>query len=212
MKIDPHKLVLASRSPRRRLLLRDAGVEARVIDPQLDDGLLSAPDSVTPEAWVCALAYLKARAGAERLGAGDAGVVVLGADTIVVKNGRVLGQPRDRAHAGEMIRTLRNGRHEVVTGVALVGPGSPTERMIFADTAKVEVGSIPDDAIERYLDSGDWRGKAGAYNLAERQAAGWPIAVEGDPATVMGLPIRRLAPMFARTDTPGRSVAEATPA
>jgi septum formation protein len=57
----------------------------------------------------------------------------------------------------------------------------------------VTVGPIPETEITAYLDSGQWRGKAGAYNLAERLQAGWPISVEGDPGTVMGLPMVRLA-------------------
>ena len=190
MRIRPDQLVLASRSPRRRLLLREAGIDARVIDPKLDDGLIAASTSVAPEEWVSALAYLKARAGAEQLPPGS---LVLGADTVVVKDSRIIGQPRDESHAREIIRALRNTDHEVVTGVAII---SADQRLIFSDSAHVIVGDIPDASIESYLASGQWRGKAGAYNLAERQQAGWPIEVIGDPTTVMGLPMQRLREIF----------------
>lgn len=70
--------------------------------------------------------------------------------------------------------------------------------ILFTDTARVRVGRIPIAEIESYVASGQWRGKAGAYNLAERLAAGWPIEYEGDPATIMGLPMRRLTRCLAR--------------
>jgi len=190
MRPRPDQLVLASRSPRRRLLLREAGIDARVIDPNLDDGLIAASTSVAPEEWVAALAYLKARAGAEQLPPGS---LVLGADTVVVKDGHIIGQPRDESHAREIIHALRNTDHEVVTGVAIISAG---QRLIFSDSAHVIVGDVPDASIESYLASGQWRGKAGAYNLAERQQAGWPIEVTGDPTTVMGLPMQRLREIF----------------
>lgn len=186
MKLATDQLVLASRSPRRRLLLREAGIEPRIIDPDLDDGRIRTNPAVPPSHWVAALAYLKARAGAEQLHPDD---LVLGADTVVVQAGRIMGQPRDRAHASDMIRSLRNAEHQVVTGVAMIQAGA---RLIFADTADVTVGEVSDQSIEAYLDTGAWRGKAGGYNLAERQQAGWPIHVNGDPTTVMGLPMNIL--------------------
>ncbi|MFW5653377.1 MAG: Maf family protein [Planctomycetota bacterium] len=62
-------------------------------------------------------------------------------------------------------------------------------RLLFVDTADVEVGNVRSADIKSYLDTGDWRGKAGAYNLSERLTAGWPITYEGDPTTIMGLPM-----------------------
>lgn len=187
------RLVLASASPRRRSLLGEAGFAPRVISTGVDDGVL-APGPVSPAAWTAALAYLKAAAGRAALPPGDR-ATVLGADTIVVKDGAIIGQPSDRAHAEAIIRALRGGSHTVMTGVALLGDG---DRCIFVDASAVTVGHIADEEIERYLDSGGWRGKAGAYNLAERLDAGWPITYSGDPATVMGLPMRRLGPLLRR--------------
>ncbi|MCA9283302.1 MAG: Maf family protein [Phycisphaerales bacterium] len=190
MKLRPDQLVLASRSPRRRLLLREVGIDARVIDPNLDDGLIPTPTSIAPDEWVAALAYLKARAGADQLPPNS---LVLGADTVVVKAGQIIGQPRDEQHARDIIHALRNTDHEVVTGVAIL---NADRRFIFSDTAHVIVGDITNESIESYLATGAWRGKAGAYNLAERQEAGWPIEVTGDPTTVMGLPMNRLREIF----------------
>ncbi|MEM0984430.1 MAG: Maf family protein [Planctomycetota bacterium] len=186
-------LVLASTSPRRRELLADAGYSFEAINAGVDDGELCPGLETEPNAWVAALAYLKARAGADHWieRAGDAPALVIGADTVCVKHGNLLGQPKDRDEAGRMIRQLSGGAHRVVTGVAMLDT-SESCRTVFVDDAHVTVGEISDDEIESYLDSEAWRGKAGAYNLAERVEAGWPITCEGDPTTVMGLPMKRL--------------------
>lgn len=183
------KVHLASRSPRRSLMLREAGIEHDAAHPGIDDGGLS-PGRVSPEHWVAALAYLKARSA---MAAGTTHApIVLGADTMVVSGRGVMGQPVDEADATRMLRMLRDAEHDVVTGVALVDAATG-RRTLFSDRTRVRVGKLSDTQIIEYVASGLWRGKAGAYNLAERVEAGWPITVEGDPGTVMGLPIRVLA-------------------
>ncbi len=189
------RLYLASTSPRRAELLRRHGFEFEAINPGIDDGHLEI-GSVTPAQWVTALAHLKARGGRRQLGAFASNAVVLGSDTVVVKHGRVIGQPDDAAHARAIIRDIENGSHEVLTGVALLAPGG--RRSLFADRAAVRVGTIGDARIDAYIASGGWRGKAGAYNLEERLADGWPIEYTGDPGTITGLPMRMLAPILSR--------------
>lgn len=191
------RLLLASQSPRRRALLLEHGLEHRAEHPGIDDGQLVKGD-ISPAGWVAALAYLKAAAAAERISPGEDWTVI-GADTVCDKGGEIIGQPTDAADAERIIRRLENGSHEVLTGVALVrtGPGGAQERELFVDRARVRVGIIGEDAIRGYIDSGDWRGKAGAYNLRERIEAGWPIEYDGDPTTVMGLPMRALLPRLA---------------
>lgn len=198
------RLVLASQSPRRRLLLQQAGLEHEAVHPGIDDALLEPGEGVSAARWAAALAFMKARAGWEA-SRHSAGVVVIGADTVVVKDGRFIGQPRDAAEARRIIETLQDGRHEVVTGVALVWCGQSgegeqcmPERRLFADRAIVRVGHIGDERIGAYIASGQWRGKAGAYNLSERLEAGWPIDYEGDAGTIMGLPVMKLVAELAR--------------
>lgn len=190
-------LFLASASPRRKKMLKEAGIDVRVMPPDVDDGML-APGGADPEEWVMALAYLKARRVVELLHEkGNRVGTVLGADTVCVHMGRVLGQPRDAKHAQRMLTEMRGRTHFTLTGVCLIDLATSKRRM-FADRTEVRVGTISDEEIERYIASGEWQGKAGAYNLADRVAAGWPIEITGDPTTVMGLPMARLAPVLPR--------------
>ena len=190
-------IMLASRSPRRLQLLQAAGWPVRLVPSDLDDGRLQM-GSVKPEAWVEALACLKARASAHAMqtrGASDDPCTILGADTVCVHDGTVLGQPADAAAAKSMLMRHCNTSHEVLTGTCLIAWPSQ-ERHLFVDQATVTWGDIELSALDQYIDSQQWRGKAGGYNLQERIDAGWPIACTGDPATVMGLPMRRLHELF----------------
>lgn len=181
------------------------GIEHDAEAPGVDDGQL-LPTGGSPEEWVAALAYLKAMAALEtgRVRA----PVVLGADTVVVKSRagvrRIIGQPRDRDDARAILKDLREGEHDVLTGVALINTASG-RRDLFVDRARVCVGLVSDQVIERYLDTELWRGKAGAYNLSERLQDGWPIEYHGDPGTIMGLPtaalLARLAGISGSTQT-----------
>ncbi|MBZ0171197.1 MAG: Maf family protein, partial [Phycisphaerales bacterium] len=165
----PRRLILASRSPRRRELLRDAGIAHEIrLAEDLDDSDLW-PGDVSPECWVASLAYLKARAVAELLPF-DAHAVVLGADTVCVLRDEIIGQPSSREHAKRIITAFEETVHGVLTGVALIDQHGVIMDL-FIDRATVRVGRIGDDAIEAYLDSDMWRGKAGAYNLFERLEA-----------------------------------------
>ncbi|MBL8991665.1 MAG: septum formation protein Maf [Phycisphaerae bacterium] len=193
------RLVLASQSPRRRELLTQRGVRFDIVEPTFDDADLSR-GAVDPSAWVASLAYLKATGAmdrARREGRSFDGATFLGADTVVVDRGSLLGKPRNAVHAGEMLRSLRGHAHEVVTGVAMVEAGAP-RREILTDRATVWFSYLPDALIDAYCASGAWRGKAGGYNLEEILRAGWPVRCEGDPTTVMGLPMRLLESRLAR--------------
>lgn len=207
-------ILLASGSARRRGLLEAHGIAHERVETGVDDAML-VRGSVSVGAWVVALAHLKARAGlavwAEGLvdagesrpggsghregDSGGGGRVVLGADTLCVKEGEPIGQPRDGGHARAILHRLRGGEHEVLTGVALVegdAAGWVARRVMFLDRSRVRVGWIGDGEVEAYVASGQWAGKAGGYNLTERVEAGWPVEFEGDPTSIVGLPMGRL--------------------
>lgn len=206
---DDRWLALASQSPRRLELLRQAGFDPVVIEPGVDDSELSLSEH-DPTELAMALAYFKAAAG-EQCDAG-AGRVTVGADTFVLKAGVIMGKPIDEADAARMLEALSGCDHEVITGVAIVDARGSTpalnHRVMFTDRAKVSVGAISSEQRGEYLQSGLWQGKAGAYNLVERLDAGWPIQYEGDPTTIMGLPMQRLTPILLRLHHLDRSVTQ----
>ncbi len=194
-------VLLASRSPRRVELLKEAGVDFVVAQPLLNDADLD-PGARSAEQWVAAMAYLKAAAAQrQRLHVSsntDRAVgVILGADTVVAHRDEIIGQPRDEADARRIIERLADAEHDVLTGVAMLCPKTG-RREIFIDRATVNVGRLDERSVADYLASGMWRGKAGAYNLAERIAAGWPITFTGDAGTIMGLPVKLVVERLAR--------------
>lgn len=174
-----HRLILASASPRREELLRQLGLPFTVVPSDLPEALPAGP----PAEAVRALALAKARAVAERLGAG----VVLGADTIVVLGGTVLGKPEDAADARQMLRALRGETHEVITGVALVeAPGR--RETSAAVVSRILMRPYGEEEIEAYLATGEPYDKAGAY--AVQGAGGRLVArVDGCYTNVVGLPL-----------------------
>lgn len=205
-------VLLASRSPRRRQMLTDAGISHVAEGPGFEDGVLLPPDhgKTSPEQWVMSLAYLKAwtkasEASMRRRAGEPLPGIVIGADTACVDGDRLIGTPTSAAEAEAMIRGFVGKSHRVVTGVALVEVphaefGSRPHRRMFADVATVALGTLSDEQIDEYVRSGGWEGKAGGYNLSERKQAGWPLTHEGDATTIMGLPMERLKlelPAFA---------------
>ena len=116
--------------------------------------------------------------------------IVLAADTLCLVKDRVLGKPKDIHSAREMISSLEGISHEVVTGIAIKSARSVN---CWFDSATVTLGRLSDAQRESYLASQLWRGKAGGYNYAEQVEAGWPLTCDGDPTTVMGLPMRLLS-------------------
>jgi septum formation protein len=183
-------ILLASRSPRRRELLAAAGVPHVAAAPVFDDSSLAPGDIRSPAHWVTSLAYLKAWSQAR---SHPESPIVLGSDTACVLDGRLIGTPADAIEAEGMIRAFMDRRHEVVTGVAIIDRrGGTPRRHLFADAATVDMGRLPEDALAAYLAGGAWQGKAGGYNLMDRVRGGWPLAWEGDPTTIMGLPMKRL--------------------
>ena len=186
--------VLASGSLRRHGLLEEAGFSAEIEPADIDDALIQigavAAADVAP-----ALAHFKAqRVAAQRWARGAEPAWILAADTVCERDGKVLGKPADEAEARAMIMSLAGRGHGVFTGWCLLGPDG--SRRLGRDMAWIEIGAIPAEDFEHFLSGGHWRGKAGGYNLPEVIARGWPIRCQGDPQTVVGLPIDRLAPLL----------------
>lgn len=183
-------IYLASTSPRRAKLLREAGIAFEAIAPPFDDAVIDL-GPVAPHRAAEMLAYAKATAVGDTL----AGGIVIGSDTVLAHKGRTIGKPRDRADAHAMLRSLFGTSHEVITGVAICD--AATDRCtLFHDRSTVVIQPPPEGQLRAYLDAGEWRGKAGGYNLAELEDR-WRFEVTGDPTTVVGLPMRMLVDRLA---------------
>jgi septum formation protein len=174
----PGPLVLASGSPRRSHLLREAGARFRIVVPEVDE---TPRTGETPLVLARRLALEKATSVHAR----RARSWCLGADTIVVLDGRVFGKPRDRAEARRMLRTLSGRTHVVYTAVALIGPGFARSRI---EASRVRFHRLSEARIRDYVRVGESLDKAGAYAL---QADGGLVArVTGDRTNVIGLPMK----------------------
>jgi nucleoside triphosphate pyrophosphatase len=174
--LNAEPLVLASRSPQRRAILEQLGLEFRVAVPEVEE--LTGGNA---RAAVVENALRKARAvGGER---------VLGVDTAVVLDGRSFGKPQDEAEAETFLRRLSGRTHEVMSGVALRGPGG-SERTSVAVT-RVRFRLLEQRDLDWYLASGEWRERAGAYAIQGRGAV-LVAGIEGDYWNVVGLPVPAL--------------------
>ncbi|OTA41184.1 MAG: septum formation inhibitor Maf [Symbiobacterium thermophilum] len=185
------QLILASSSPRRQELLRQLGIPFVVEAPEVDEHAVHAG---SPAELVERLALRKARAVAAR----HPGALVLGADTIVVVDGEILGKPADRAEAEAMLRRLSGRAHQVLTGVALVRDG---EELVAHEETVVRFAPLSREQIQWYLDTGEPMDKAGAYGIQGRAAALIP-SISGDYYNVVGLPLHRTVQMLTQFGYP----------
>ncbi|MGB8009192.1 MAG: Maf family protein [Terriglobales bacterium] len=171
-------LVLASGSPRRQELLRNAGISFEVQPADIVEDPLpgeSAKDCAERLAREKALAVAGQRPRD----------TVLGADTVVVVDGELLGKPCDASDAARMLRMLSGRLHQVITGVCLVSSGEP---FVASETTLVTVSKISEQEIADYVASGEPMDKAGAYAI-QGIASRWIPRIEGDYSNVVGLPV-----------------------
>jgi nucleoside triphosphate pyrophosphatase len=174
----PPPIVLASTSPQRRAILAQLRIPFEAVDPAYEEEPGGDP--------------LEHAAGKARSVAGN-GRPVLGVDTIVVCAGEVIGKPRDLADAGRMLEALAGRTHEVVSGLCLRDEGWEELR---AETTRVTFRSLTRRERDRYLESGEWQGRAGAYAI---QGLGGSLAerIDGDYLNVVGLPAALLVALLA---------------
>ena len=186
--MTPPLLYLASKSPRRRDLLAQIGVTPAVIALELDE----APrPGEAPEDYARRVARDKARAGRALLPTGCE-VPVLGADTLVTIDGRILGKPRDAAEAVAMLRLLSGRTHRVLSAVALIG----REERLALSTSEVSFRVIDDREARAYWASGEPADKAGSYAI-QGLGALFVRELRGSYSGVMGLPLFETAELLA---------------
>ena len=186
-------LVLASASPRRQELLRNAGIDFVVRPADVDESVL--PEE-SPGAYVSRLARAKARAVWQKLPStvdSRRSTYVLGADTTVVIEGLILAKPENAEDAKRMLRLLSGRTHEVLTGVHLAGTGVDDTRM---ETTRVTFDVLSEDDIAMYVAHGEPMDKAGAYAI-QGIASRWIPRIEGCYFNVVGLPVPLVCRMLA---------------
>lgn len=176
------RIILASGSPRRRELLEQIGVKFEIITANGEE-VITASD---PKEVVKELSMQKAREVAGRCD----GTLIIGADTVVAANGKILGKPKDKEDAVNMLRLIQGNSHEVLTGVTVLMPRTGRE-ICFAEVTKVHVYPMSEAQIQAYVETGEPMDKAGAYGIQGAFAA-YVRGIEGDYNNVVGLPVGRL--------------------
>jgi septum formation protein len=184
----PHELILASASDRRRLLLAEAGYNFRVVPPGE-----AAESAINPgensRDFVARASLEKAADVARRVEQG----ILVACDTVALCEGKILGKPRDEAHARQMLETLSGREHRVLSGLCVWRLGHGRPRVEVAETT-LAMDRLSPEQIADYLASGLWRGKAGAFGYQDR--LGWLSIKKGSPTNVVGLPMELLAEML----------------
>jgi septum formation protein len=191
------QLLLASGSPRRREMLTQIGVPFTTLSADIDETPLA---DETPAAYVLRLARGKADAGLLQLANDPAypTACVLGADTAVVLDGRILGKPADEAEALAMLAALSNREHEVLTAVAVVHEERCETRTVIS---RVRFREIPEDEARRYWASGEPCDKAGGYGI-QGLGAVFVENLSGSYSAVVGLPLCETAEILQRFGIP----------
>jgi len=174
-----HPLILASRSPQRRAILEQLRIPFEVLHADVDEAGAGDPIEVAR-----ANALRKAEEGARQ----RPGRTVLGVDTVVALDGEIFGKPASEEHAFVTLKRLQGRTHEVVSGLALINPANP---QVAHDVTKVTFRALDDTLVRRYVQTGEWSGRAGGYAI-QGAGAGLVRRIMGDYLNVVGLPVGKL--------------------
>ncbi|HMY84439.1 MAG TPA: Maf family protein [Saprospiraceae bacterium] len=182
--LKKHTLFLASGSPRRADLMRQAGFLFTVINNDVDE---SYPENLDVTKVAEYLSLVKAEAAKEFIV--DDNSVVIAADSVVIIDGEIIGKPVDRADAQRILRKLSGRAHVVITGVTLLGK---LKKVTFSESATVHFYQLTDDEIDFYLSNFSPMDKAGAYGIQDWIGVCRVRSITGNFSNIMGLPVSRL--------------------
>jgi septum formation protein len=183
-------LILASASPRRRQLMSDAGYEFTIVLPEVDESAFKTNDA-DPVEYAKRLALAKAKSVAQK----HPNSFIIGADTIVDFQGRIIGKAANAEEAEHITRMLFSAAHKVITGIAIVRLSDGTE-LVQSDSTTVYPRKMTAEQIVGHIEGGSWRDKAGAYAIQETGDE-FVEKIEGSLTNVMGLPMEMLASLLA---------------
>lgn len=180
------KIILASDSPRRTMLLENAGIAHERVSPTADEEeIFKRLSDASPDMVVSELSRAKALSVKKALP--DRDIIVIGADTVVSVDGIIFGKPKDRADAKRMIDSLRGREHDVYTGVTVLWDD---ESVTFFERSEVFVFEMTDDETENYLDTKEPFDKAGAYGI-QGYFSRFIRKINGSYDNIVGLPVAR---------------------
>lgn len=185
--------ILASKSPRRREILQNLGVDFEIVTAQTDE----SSETVDPYALVEELSERKGIAVKELLlaqGRDLSDTVIISSDTVVAVDGVILGKPRDAEDAARMLRLLSGREHEVISGISLIGAD---RQGVSHDVTRVSFGPLTDQNISFYLQSGEPFDKAGAYAI-QGLASMWIEGIHGCYFNVVGLPVHKMCTLYSK--------------
>lgn len=181
------RVILASGSPRRKELMDMLGIDYEIIVSNADETL---EEDLSLEEQSKKLGYIKAKAVFDET-SGDR--IIIGSDTMVVKDGKIYGKPKDKQDAINMLNELKNDKHQVFTSLAiLVQKGEEYKEYIDCDTTEVYFSDMTEAEIEKWVDSGEAYDKAGAYGVQSSKFAVFIDKINGNYATIVGLPIHKV--------------------
>ncbi len=212
-----YRLVLASRSPRRKDLLTESGYQFTVLPgPDEEDAIRPCE---TPETYTERLACRKAELSAKMILSGgisdpnnvlakypDQEIIILGCDSIAVCQKEILGKPVNRNDARRMLHLLSGSVHYVHSGICLAAIDDKRvqigRKFSAVETSELKMDPLSEEMIENYLDSGQWTGKAGAFGYQDGND--WLHLIQGSASNVVGLPLElleRILPSFLKKET-----------
>lgn len=180
------EIILASASPRRRELMKILGTTFKVCESRAEEII---EDDMPPYFTAEKLSLIKASDVAKAYADRDA--YVIGADTIVIKDNKILGKPKDENDAISMLKALSGDCHSVITGVTVISTKTAKSESFYEET-KVYFKDLTDEEIEAYVKTGEPMDKAGAYGIQQKGAL-FVKKIEGDYFNVVGLPMCKLA-------------------
>lgn len=180
------KIILASKSPRRKELMDLLGIDYEIMVSEADERI---EEGLTLEEQSKRLGYIKAKAVFDQTSGNR---IVIGSDTLVVKDEILFGKPKDRKDAINMIKTLKNDKHQVITSIAiLVQKNGEYKEYLDCDITDVYVADMTDKEIEEWIDTGKAYDKAGAYAI-QLEFVKHIVKIDGSYSSMVGLPINKV--------------------
>ena len=180
---NKHKIILASKSPRRAEILRMIGLDFKVVPSKIKE-------EINPNIEQNEIAIAISKAKAEKISCKYPTDIIIGADTIVVLNGKIFGKPKDSHESKKMLKALSDNTHKVITGVTIINESMGFLKT-FSEVTEVLVRKIPTKKIEYYITNFNTLDKAGSYGIQEWFSV-WIEKINGCYYNVMGLPISKL--------------------